>query len=139
MSMSDDYVQHRRLELHGFVVLDATVTRDGARDDLIRIAYGSEGRWLSPKAASELAERISSVVADHLERLDPTEFEEPPPWGPAPEFTPEQTLLHRAMGHLGTGFRLTCLAAPQYSAGGADELIRAQELLFDLAKLLRQG
>jgi hypothetical protein len=47
--------------------------------------------------------------------------------------------LHRAYGHLSTGYRLTCLAAPKYSAEGRDELVKAQELLIDLARLLKLG
>jgi hypothetical protein len=139
MSTSDTNVEHSRLQLHGFVLADATATGERAHDDLIWIACGGEGRWLSPKEAIELAQGITTVVASHLERHALAELDAPSPWGPRPQVTPTQALLNRACGHLSTGYRLTCLAAPQYSAEGRDELMKAQELLIDLARLLKLG
>jgi hypothetical protein len=62
--------------------------------------------------------------------------DEPAPWLPRPEPTPLQLKLQCARSHLSEGFRLTCLAAPQYSEGGRDELMKAQEVLAQLAALL---
>ena len=64
------------------------------------------------------------------------ESEEPAPWLPRSQPSPEQLALRRAQSHLSEGLRLTCLAAPQYSLGGHDELMKAQELLVELATLL---
>ena len=64
------------------------------------------------------------------------ENEDPAPWAPQQEFTAAQVLLARARAHLGEGFRQTCLAAPQYSTQGRDELMKAEALLVELAELL---
>jgi hypothetical protein len=84
------------------------------------------------------AQRVLTALASPLtDTKEPTgEHEETAPWLPRAELTAPQAALQRARSHLSEGFRLTCLAAPKYSQEGREELVRAQELLAEVATLL---
>ena len=63
------YVEHQTFEVEGFRVSDATATGLRPHDDLVWVGYGgTEGRWLSPESALELARGIVTVVNSNLAR-----------------------------------------------------------------------
>ncbi len=62
------YVEHKFWEIDGFRVVDATI---GPRthDDLVWVGYGgTEGRWLPPAIAIDLAAAITKAAKGNLAR-----------------------------------------------------------------------
>lgn len=64
-----NYAEHQLFEAEGFRVVDATATGPRSHDALVWVGYGgTEGRWLSPEAALDLAKGIVAVANSNLAR-----------------------------------------------------------------------
>lgn len=62
-------VEHQKIEVEGFIIVDSTAAGLRPHDDLVWVGYGGmEGQWLSPAQAIALSKAIAAVANGNLVR-----------------------------------------------------------------------